>query len=317
MANGICRSDWHLWQGGWDWVGFVPELPAVLGHEYCGVVEEVGANVRSFEKGDRVVAPFLHGCGGCGTCAQGHQHICEDPRVAGMHYTGGMAEFTTVGRANLNLVRLPDAIPFADAAGLGCRFMTSYWGLVEHAKVGAGEWTVVYGCGGVGLAAVNIASALGSNVIAVSRTPEKLGMAKEVGAVHTITAGDKAHEEVLEYTGGGAHVAVDALGTNATWTPSFLSLRARGRLVRLGVSGQEDKGQLPLLADVMLLKELRIFGSFGMPARAYPEMLRMVESRKLTPGKLVNKRISLEEVAGELESMTDFNTVGMSVLSLE
>ncbi|MBT3482592.1 MAG: alcohol dehydrogenase catalytic domain-containing protein [Opitutales bacterium] len=78
MANGICRSEWHLWQGHWEWMGFSPPLPAVLGHESAGIIEEVGANVKRFKKGDRVVFPFGQACGCCSTCSDGHQNVCEN-----------------------------------------------------------------------------------------------------------------------------------------------------------------------------------------------------------------------------------------------
>lgn len=315
-ANGICRSDWHMWQGGWNWLGFVPPLPTVLGHEYSGVVEEVGANVTRFKKGDRVVSPFAHACGVCPSCAAGFQNVCEDLAFPMFHYSGGFAEYAKVSRADVNLVNLPESISFIDAAGLGCRFMTAFRGVVAQAKVEAGEWVAVFGCGGVGLAAVNIASALGANVIAVSRTDEKLRMARELGAVHTFTAAEGASGSIVEYTGGGVHVAVDALGTASTWLPSIMSLRGHGRLLRLGISGHNEKGQLPLPADLLVARELTVVGSFGMQSHRYPEMLRMVESGKLTPGKLVKKRVPLEKSGDELAAMTDFSTVGMSVISI-
>ncbi|MFH1764507.1 MAG: alcohol dehydrogenase catalytic domain-containing protein [Gemmatimonadota bacterium] len=140
-ANGICRSDWHLWQGHWDWMGFSPPLPAVLGHESAGVVEEVGSNIKRFKKGDRVVFPFGQACGHCDICAQG----------------------------DVNLVTLPEGISFVDGASLGCRFMTAFHGITAQGKVEAGEWVAVFGCGGVGLA-----------------------------AVHVIQAGENTHEEIQE-----------------------------------------------------------------------------------------------------------------------
>ena len=95
-ANGICRSDWHLWQGHWDWMGFSPPLPAVLGHESAGVVEEVGSNVRRFKKGDRVVFPFGQACGHCPTCAQGDQQVCENLSMSMFRGAGGFGEYTIV-----------------------------------------------------------------------------------------------------------------------------------------------------------------------------------------------------------------------------
>jgi D-arabinose 1-dehydrogenase-like Zn-dependent alcohol dehydrogenase len=192
----------------------------VLGHEYSGVVEEVGSEVTKFRKGDRVVSPFGHACGTCEFCHAGHQNVCANLTLPVMHYTGGFANYTKVANAGVNVVRLPDSISFAEAAGMGCRFITAYHGLVDQAAVKQGEWVAVFACGGVGLSAVDIASALGARVIAVSRSPEKLALAEKLGAEHTVTAGPDAPAEITELTSGGAHVSVDALGASETAIPA-------------------------------------------------------------------------------------------------
>ncbi|MBT8397787.1 MAG: alcohol dehydrogenase catalytic domain-containing protein [Gemmatimonadetes bacterium] len=316
MANGICRSDWHLWQGHWDWMGFSPPLPAVLGHESAGVVEEVGSNIQRFKKGDRVVFPFGQACGHCETCAQGDQHVCGNLSMSMFRGAGGFGEYTIVTQGDVNLVTLPEGISFVEGASLGCRFMTAFHGITAQGKVEPGEWVAVFGCGGVGLAAVDIASAMGANVIAVSRGQEKLDKAIELGAVHAVQAGENTHEEIQEYTGGGVHVSAECLGTAATWMPSILSMRTGGRLVRMGMTGAEERGILPVPVDLMVGKELTIVGSMGMQARCYPEMLRMVESGKISPSSLVTQEVSLEGVNGVFEEMTNFNTLGYSVVKM-
>jgi D-arabinose 1-dehydrogenase-like Zn-dependent alcohol dehydrogenase len=315
-ANAICRSDWHIWQGEWDWLGFSPELPAVLGHECSGVVEDAGCNVSRFNKGDRVVVPFGHACGTCGACSTGNQHVCENLSIPLFTTGGAFAEYTLIAHGDLNLVPLHESMSFVDAASLGCRFMTAFRGIATRAKVRAGEWVAVFGCGGVGLAAVHIATALGANVIAVSRTAQKLEKAEELGAVRAIQAGNETPAEIQDYTNGGVDVSVECLGSATTWTPAFLSLRTGGRLLRLGMSGAEDRGVMPLLADVLVARELTVLGSFGMQARCFPDMLRMVRSGRLHPAKLVGQEISLEQTSDVLESMSAFDTVGYSVISM-
>lgn len=314
MANGICRSDWHIWQGDWDWVGFKPPLPFVLGHETAGIVEEVGANVTRFKKGDRVVFPFNQACGKCPTCAEGHQQVCENMALSMFMGAGGFGEYTPVANADVNLVTLPEAISFVQGAALGCRFMTAFHGVTAQGEVKPGEWVAVWGCGGVGLAAVDIASALGANVIGVSRTQAKLDKAMELGAVATVQADENAAGKILEMTGGGAHVSLECLGTAATWLPSFQSLRTRGRLVRLGMSGKEENGLLPLPADVLTARELQVRGSMGMQARCYPEMLRMIEAGVIKPQSLVSEQVPLAESSRVLEAMSGYDTVGYSVI---
>ena len=314
-ACGICRSDYTLWNGGMEWVGVVPPLPSVMGHEYCGTVEEVGSEVKGFRKGDRVVSPFCQGCGTCEHCSAGHENVCDNLEIPGMHFTGGFATYTKVANADVNLVPLPESISFAEAAGMGCRFVTSYHGVVDRAAVQPGEWVAVFACGGVGLAAVNIAAAYGANVIAVSRSEEKLALARQLGAAHTVTAGPDAPGEIVELTGGGAHVTVDALGSAATAIPSIMSLRTRGRHLRLGGSNKEEQGQIEIPVDIFVFREMSFLGSFGMQAARYPEMLAMVESGRLNPGLMVGDTVGLEATGNILASMADFDTVAMSVIT--
>jgi D-arabinose 1-dehydrogenase-like Zn-dependent alcohol dehydrogenase len=314
-ACGICRSDHTLWNGGYPWMELVPVLPAVLGHEYCGVVEEVGSEVAGFKRGDRVVSPFGHACGDCEFCNAGHQNVCANIQIPSMHYTGGYAGLTKVANADVNLVKVPDAISFPEAAGMGCRFVTSYHGVVDQAAVQRGEWVAVFACGGVGLAAVNIAAALGANVIAVSRNEKKLELAKQLGASHIVTAGPDAANEIVEFTGGGAHVSVDALGAAETSIPAIMSLRPRGRHLRLGGSNSKDQGQISIPVDVILFRELSFVGSFGMQAARFPEMLEMVESKRLSPGLLVGKTVTLEDASDVLASLGNYDTMAMSVIT--
>jgi len=311
-ANGICRSDYHLWQGGWPWIGLVLTPPVVLGHELSGVIEETGVNVTRVKKGDRVVVPFNHGCGVCPTCQSGHQNVCDSMQAP----LGGFARYAKVAVANVNAVPLPEDISFVDAASMGCRFMTAWHGVVDQAGVEAGEWVAVFGCGGVGLAAVNIANAMGANVVAVTRSQEKLDIAKQLGALATVKADDEnAVDQIIEITGGGAHVGVDALGTSETCLPAISCLRTRGRHLRLGMSSKADGGSIALPVDLMVARELQFIGSFGMQAARYPEMLRMVVSGKLSPGMLVTKTVSVDQVSDVLEAMKGYQTVGVSVMA--
>ena len=311
-ANGVCRSDWHGWVGDWP---HMFDLPHVLGHEFCGTVEAVGAEVTRFAPGDRVVVPFSGGDGSCDWCRAGHSHICDDSQMPGFSYWGAFAPYVAVPYADSNLVALPDEIGYVEAASMGCRYMTSFHGLVDQAAVKAGEWVAVHGCGGVGLAAVQIATALGANVIAVDIIPSKLDFAKELGAVAAVNASNAdPAEAILELTSGGAEVAVDALGIAATCRNAMRSLRKRGRQVQIGLTSAAEAGEIALPVDLMVERELRLVGSHGMQATRYPAMLRMVATGKLDPGSLVTGTIALEEAGGVLAAMDDFDTLGVTVI---
>ncbi|HJQ85421.1 MAG TPA: zinc-dependent alcohol dehydrogenase family protein [Candidatus Binatia bacterium] len=314
-ANGICRSDWHLWTGDWSWVGVQVAVPHVLGHEFCGVVDEVGPEVTRWKKGDRVLVPFSMGDGSCEWCRSGHHNVCDSIMTPGVVSWGGYARRAAVPFADVNLVELPPKIGFVEAASMGCRFMTSFHGIVDQARVQAGEWVAVHGCGGVGLSAVQIATALGANVIAVDVSDEKLAFAKELGAVATVNAGktDPAGT-ILELTKGGAHVSVDALGIAATCRASIMSVRKRGRHLQIGLTSAAEKGEIAVPIDLLVLKEASIIGSLGMQAPRFGAMLQMVETGKLAPGKLVHRTVPLEEAGAVLASMDRFATVGVTVI---
>jgi D-arabinose 1-dehydrogenase-like Zn-dependent alcohol dehydrogenase len=315
-ANGICRSDWHVWVGDWTWIGMQLQLPKVIGHEFCGVVEEVGPQVAKFKKGDRVVCPFNFGCGACEQCLAGHQNVCPNVGPAGFAYSGGYGRLAHVPLADLNLVPLPESVPFVEAASMGCRFMTSFHGVVDQAQVQAGEWVAVHGCGGIGLGAVHIAAALGANVIAVDINDEKLAMAERMGAVHTVNAArDDAPTAVAQLTGGGAHVSVDALGEAVTCRNSIMSLRTRGRHLQIGLTTKKEQGQVALPIDILVVRELRVIGTVGMQPQRYPAMLRMVESGKLRPGKMIGRTVPIELAGEVLASMTQYATVGATVVN--
>jgi D-arabinose 1-dehydrogenase-like Zn-dependent alcohol dehydrogenase len=315
-ANGICRSDWHAWMGDWEWIGLKPTLPRVMGHEFSGVVAAVGKEVRGFKKGDRVVVPFNHGCGTCELCQAGHQNVCANLQLVGFHYDGGYGKLTKIPNASINLIHLPDSVSFVDAASMGCRFMTSFHGVTDQAKVRAGEWVAVHGCGGIGLAAVHISAALGADVIAVDIDDAKLAKARELGATHLVNASKvEAPQAIRDITKGGADVSVDALGVATTCRNSIMSLRTRGRHLQIGLTTQKERGEVSLPTDLIVAKELSFVGSLGMQPRRYPAMLRMVETGKLKPGKLVGGSVPIEKAGEILSSMTEFGTLGVIVIN--
>jgi D-arabinose 1-dehydrogenase-like Zn-dependent alcohol dehydrogenase len=314
-ANGVCRSDWHVCVGDWGWLGLQPELPHVIGHEFVGEVAEVGANVKKFRVGDRVVCPFNLGCGTCEYCASGHQNTCAEGNLAGFATSGGYGQYAHILKADLNLINLPDSVPFTDAASMGCRFMTSFHGIVDQVKVAAGEWVAIHGCGGIGLAATQIANAMGANVIAVDINDKSLEVARKMGAVHTVNAAKtNPAEAIKELTGGGAHVSVDALGIATTCLNSIMSQRKRGRHLKIGHTTQAEKGFVALPVDMIVAMELQFIGTIGMQPRRYNSMLNMVESGKLRPGEMVTNVFPIEKASGVIESMASFGTVGTTVI---
>lgn len=311
LACGICRSDWHAWKG--HWADFF-RLPHVLGHEFCGVIEETGTSVYRFAKGDRVLAPFCGSDGLCPQCRKGRSNLCDFPFTPGFSHWGGFSEFVAIENADRNLAALPDEIDFVAAAGLGCRYMTAFHALTTRAQITAGEWLVVYGCGGVGLSAVQIAVAAGAHPICIDINATAMALAEELGAFATIDARgeESAPEAVRRITGGGADVALDALGHEETCRNSLLSLAKRGRHVQVGMGDGRNDSLLPV--DVIIEKELSLLGSKGMPVGNLDTLLRLVASGRLNPARLVTRRVSLEETGAVLRDMSSFNTRGFVVI---
>ncbi|WP_257350415.1 zinc-dependent alcohol dehydrogenase family protein [Pseudalkalibacillus decolorationis] len=313
-ANGVCRSDWHAWMGDWDWLKL--PLPHVLGHEFSGVIEETGKHVKQFQKGDRVIVPFTLGDGSCPYCQSGHHNVCENIQMPGFTSWGGFGQYTHVPNADVNLTTLPETIDFTVAAGMGCRFMTAFHGITGQANVRPGEWVAIHGCGGVGLSAVQIADAIGANVIAIDIDDEKLSFARTVGAVVTVNAKyENPVQAIKEITKGGADVSVDALGITQTCQASLLSLKKRGRHLQLGLTTKDEAGMIPIPIDLIVQSEIQLVGSLGMPPSKYPTMLRMVETGKLNPEALITDKISLEGAPGVFEQMSNFQNIGVTVVN--
>jgi D-arabinose 1-dehydrogenase-like Zn-dependent alcohol dehydrogenase len=316
MANGICRSDWHAWSGDWTWMGLAAQQGAILGHEFCGVVEQVGKEIKNFKKGDRVVVPFSQGDGTCEYCRNGQSNVCLTPLLPGFSYHGGFGSYVAVPFADLNLVSLPASIDFVEAASMGCRFMTSFHGIVDRAQVKPGEWVAVYGCGGIGLAAINVANAMGANVIGIDLDSAKLELAKGMGAQHVINA--KSTEPigaVLDITKGGAHVSVDALGIATTCRNAIMSLRKQGRHLQIGLTTSAEKGEIPLPIDRMVTMELQVIATLGMQASHYPQMLAMVESKRCTPKSMVTGTVGLDGITKIFQEMDTYQNVGTTVIN--
>jgi len=310
-ATGLCRSDWH------GWMGHDPDirLPHVPGHELAGVIEAVGADVTNWKPGDRVTLPFVCGCGACPQCSSGNHQVCDNQFQPGFTHWGSFAEYVSIDYADVNLVRLPEALDFVTAASLGCRFVTSFRAVVDQGQVSAGQWVAVHGCGGVGLSAIMIAKALNALVVAIDIDDKKLDFAKSIGAEALINASkvDSVAESIECITSGGAHVSIDALGSHETCLNSIDSLRKRGKHIQIGLMMGDDRSPtLPM--DRVIADELEILGSHGMQAHRYAELLAMIRTGELRPDLLVGKTISLEDALVELPGMNNFTDTGVTVI---
>jgi alcohol dehydrogenase len=316
-ATGLCRSDWHAWAGHDE----IP-LPHVPGHELAGVVSAVGSEVTQWSIGDRVTVPFAEGCGRCEWCRSGDAQVCPHQKQPGFTHWGSFAEFVALHAADTNLVAIPPMVSFEAAASLGCRFATAYRALTGRARLAAGEWLTVVGAGGVGLSAVMIAKAVGAQVIAVDRHTVALDKARALGADHVIVSGAPGADDVdgdvpgrvHELTGGGSHVAVDAVGSEQTCADAILSLRRRGRHVQVGLLPAVD-GHHPRIPMARVIGwELDVLGSHGMAAADYPGMLALIERDELRPHELIERIVGLDDAAALLPDFDRAAPAGLTII---
>ncbi|GLY35334.1 alcohol dehydrogenase [Amycolatopsis sp. NBRC 101858] len=304
-ATGVCRSDWHTWQGH----DAAVRLPHVAGHELAGRVVALGAGVRGWELGARVTVPFVCACGTCSQCARGDQQICDREFQPGATHWGSFAERVAIEHAETNLVALPDSLGAAEAAALGCRFGTAFRAVLRQGRVTAGQWVSVYGCGGVGISAVLLAVAAGAKVVAIDVSPLALALAAKSGATLTVDSlafdGPEAvAAHVRELTGGGTHVSLDCLGAPSTCAASVGSLRKRGRHVQAGLM-PPAQGVAPIPMHRVIGGELELVGIHGLQAHEYPELLRVVETAGIDLAALIGRRIGLDDVPAALAAMND------------
>ena len=308
-ATGVCRSDWHAWQGHDPDV----RLPHVPGHELAGTVEAVGADVRRWVVGDRVTVPFVCACGRCPRCATGDSQVCDAQTQPGFTSWGSFAELVALDAADVNLVGLPDELAFSVAASLGCRFTTAFRAVVEQGRARPGEWVAVHGCGGVGLSAVQVAVAAGAQVVAVDVSPGALELASSLGAAVLVDARSQdVVEAVRAATGGGAALSLDALGSPATCVDSVRCLRPRGRHVQVGLL-PPSQGRPLVPMDRVIALELELLGSHGMAAHAFPALLALVAAGRLRPDLLVTREVGLDDAGAALQQVG--RTPGITVLT--
>jgi len=293
-AAGLCRSDWHSWSGHDE---DIPGFPHVPGHEFAGTISAVGSEVTRWRVGDRVTTPFVCACGRCLVCESGNHQVCPHQWQPGFDGWGGFAEYVALPAADTNLVRLPRDMQMTTAAGLGCRVATAYRAIAIVGRAASGEEVVVHGCGGVGLAAVMIARALGARVTAVDPSPQARELAMRFGAAEAIdpTSSGSVLTTIVDATNGGPHLSLEALGRDDVCRLSIESLRPRGRHVQVGLLSPATTSD-PVPMHRVIARELEVLGSHGMAAHDYPELLDLVSSGRLRPDLLVTRVIGFDDV---------------------
>lgn len=309
-AAGICHSDAHYRAGT---TRFDELLPLTLGHEVAGIVERAGANITRLAPGQRVCVHYLATCGACGWCAGGHEQFCGTGRMIGRHRDGGFAEFMVMPAASVHV--LPDGISFAHGAVMMCSSATALHAL-RKARLRPGESVAVFGIGGLGASAVQLARALGAaQVFAVDINPGKLALAESFGAVPVDGRGD-AVAEIRRRTGGrGADVALELIGLPQTMQQAVRVLNKMGRAALAGLTRQ------PLAVDPyseLICPEAEIIGVSDHLGSEIAELLQLAADKRLDLGPIVTRTVPLDAAAinGVLDELERFGGATRTVVEI-
>jgi len=288
-ACGLCHTDLSYIDYG---VPTFKKPPLILGHEISGTVASIGSNADGWSEGDPVLLPAVYGCGKCEMCRTGRENVCEKMIMFGNNVDGGYAEFVLAPAKEV--VPLPEEIPLIEGSIIADAITTPYHAVVNRGQVKPGDSVVVFGCGGVGINVVQMALAVGAQVVAVDVMDSKLEWAKKLGAHATINANnvERVDKEVRKLTGGGADVGFEAIGNPAVQEQTFASVRNGGCFVMVGYSPKP----MSLNAGRMMYREMEVIGSLGCRVADYPRVIELARQGKIKVKELVSEKFPLDEI---------------------
>ena len=285
-AAGICHSDAHYRAG----ISPVRPVPLTLGHEVAGVVEKIGVQVTSAKVGDRVALHYNISCGDCYHCSTGNDQFCEKVLMLGHYTNGGYAEYISVPARNA--IHLPDEIPFEQGATLMCASATAFHAL-RKSRLKGGERVAIFGVGGLGQSAVQLAKAFGAiEVYAVDINEDKLNLAKQYGAIPINSKKVDAVAEIKKLTHGkGVDVAIEMIGLQQTMKQAVQVAGVLGRVVIVGLS------KAPLEIDTyneLIGNEVELIGSNDHHLQELPLLVEMARKKILDTSHIVTKTVPLD-----------------------
>lgn len=296
-ASGVCHTDLHIWQGQVTPSGGA--MPQILGHEGVGRVVAVGPGVSGWRTGERAGAGWLHEtCGSCAECADGHESFCQFQRAHGFDVPGTFAEYVAVKAAFA--VRLPDACDPVPLAPIMCAGVTAF-GAIRRAAVQAGETCAIFGCGGLGMYAVQLARREGARVVAVDRDEDKLRQAAALGADDTVLVG--GGDDRPWPSGIRADCCINFAPTPATWAAMVAAVKPRGRIVAAAMVSEP----VPLNQEWLTASGVTVCGTSVGTREQMAELVRMHAERPLHAGIV---EIGLEQATEALTALGQGRAAG-------
>jgi alcohol dehydrogenase, propanol-preferring len=316
-ASGVCHSDIHLWEGGYEGAGgtFLKvedrgvKFPITPGHEISGRIEAIGESVTGFSVGDKVLVYPWIGEGACPACRIGQENLCDTPRTIGIYRDGGYSELVLV--PNFRYLVKIDNMDVNSSASLACSGLTAY-NAVKKAKVAPGESIVIIGAGGLGLMSVQLARAItNSTIVVVDVDDKRLSEAKKLGA-HEVVNSSKVDpvEDIKRLTNSlGAEAVIDFVNNNRTAPLSINMLRKRGKLVMVGLFG----GALELSLPIVPLRGLNITGAYTGSFNDLVDLVNLSKTGAIR--SVVHRTYKLDEANQALEDLRAGKIVGRAVLN--
>src|SRR6266513_2049170 len=303
-ACGICHSDAHYRAG----ISPIESLPVTLGHEVAGRVETVGRDLHHVSSGDRVYVHYLVSCGCCDFCRRGHEQFCSKGQMIGKHRDGGYAEFIKVPGRNVFL--LPDGIPFEHGAIMMCSSATALHAL-NKARLKSDERVAIFGFGGLGFSALQLARAFGCHeVYVIDINPAKLASIATFGGIPIDATAGEAVEQIRETTDGkGVDVSIELAGSAISMGQAVRCLGAFGRAALVGLTA-ESMSFLPY--PEVINKEVEIIGVSDHLAAELPLLMQFARNGKLCfpPNTLRSVDLDAAQINAaldEVEKSTDHN----------
>jgi len=273
-ACGVCHSDLHVAAGDWPQIVPITKRPLILGHEITGRVVEMGSSVTDLALGDRVGVAWVHWtCGECGFCREGNENLCVKQKITGVTVDGGFAELIKAPASHA--LKIPDGLSYVEAAPLFCAGVTVYRAL-RRAKIEAGQRLAIFGVGGLGHLAVQIAHGLGAVVTAIDVSEDKLTYARSLGADSALNAATAKVVKELRAV-GGVHVALVTSAAKAAYDMAFPCVRPGGTLLVVGLPSEP----LCFAAVMMAALEVHIQASSVGTRQDMKEMLVMAATGKV------------------------------------
>ena len=315
-STGVCHSDLHLWEGGYDTGdGFMKvtdrgvKFPVTPGHEVVGNVEEIGDSVQGVNIGDLVLVYPWIGCGECPTCEKGDTNLCESPKSLGVFQDGGYAEYVLVPDAKF-LAKIDNLDPDA-AASLACSGLTAFTA-VKKALTNSPENILIVGAGGLGLMGVQIANALTkANIICADLDDEKLESAKKLGATHIInTKESDAVKKIMSICNEkGVDSIIDFVNAPPTVKMDLSLIRKRGNIILVGLFG----GSVELSLVSIPLKAITIQGAYTGNYNDMLELIKLAQRGVINP--IVSKHYKLDDANTALDDLRNRKIIGRAVIN--